>query len=225
MSNIRILSTRKLRPETIAVFEQMSVQLEMHSFINIEYLPNTRNLLTNEATLIITSVHGIEGLVHQNFDWRMAKEVFCIAGVTVKALRSKIAKEVPIYSALYASDLLQLIIEKQIDNPLILVKGNKGLATIPIGLDAANISYEEWIVYKNEKKDLILEKEFEGILFFSPSAVESFVASNRIKENTITFALGSTTAAALKKWTKNVVIAETTSELSMAHAVASYFNI
>src|SRR5690606_18190405 len=101
----------------------------------------------------------------------------------------------------------------------------KGLPTIPNGLTTANIDFEEWIVYENQEQSSQIEDYFEGILFFSPSAVESFVRNNRIQENTVTFAIGTTTAAALRKWTNNIVVAETTNELSMAKAVANYFNI
>jgi uroporphyrinogen-III synthase len=222
---ISILSTKILRPETITAFESMGVALEMRSFIKIDYLQNACPCPNRPQALIITSVQGIEGLEQQNFDWRLVKVVFCIKGITEQAVSAKVDAAVPIYSALYASELVALIVQKHKTLPLILVKGNKGLPTIPNGLKAAYVAFKEWIVYENNAQSQQLDKDFDGILFFSPSAVESFVLNNRIKENTITFAIGTTTAAALKKYTPNVVVAATTNELSLAQAVASYFNI
>jgi len=41
------------------------------------------------------------------------------------------------------------------------------------------------------------EKRFDGILFFSPSAVESYLKSNTIKDE-MCFCIGETTAEALE---------------------------
>src|SRR5258706_9822828 len=45
------------------------------------------------------------------------------------------------------------------------------------------------------------EKVYDGILFFSPSGVESFFNTNEVNEQTILFAIGNTTATEIKKYT------------------------
>jgi uroporphyrinogen-III synthase len=52
-----------------------------------------------------------------------------------------------------------------------------------------------------------MKGSFSCILFFSPSAVESYLKDNTIKKETC-FCIGETTAEALHKITKNIIIAE-----------------
>jgi uroporphyrinogen-III synthase len=51
-----------------------------------------------------------------------------------------------------------------------------------------------------------IEKTYHGILFFSPSAVQSFFSNNKISDQTILFAIGNTTATEIKKYTNNKII-------------------
>ena len=51
---------------------------------------------------------------------------------------------------------------------------------------------------------------FDGILFFSPSGVQSFMVENSM-ESAMAFCIGETTASEAKKHTENVVIANSTS--------------
>jgi uroporphyrinogen-III synthase len=51
-----------------------------------------------------------------------------------------------------------------------------------------------------------IDKAYDGILFFSPSAVQSFFYANAVLPATILFAIGQTTADAIKTFTENTVI-------------------
>ena len=67
------------------------------------------------------------------------------------------------------------------------------------------------------------ESRFDGILFFSPSAVESYLKQNTIK-NEICFCIGKTTAETLeKKHKKNIVIAEQPTIDDVIAAVIEYY--
>lgn len=62
-------------------------------------------------------------------------------------------------------------------------------------------------------------QKWDGILFFSPSGVESFVLENNLA-NSAVFCIGETTAAAAKKYTSSVIVANsTTVESVIAKAV------
>jgi len=60
-------------------------------------------------------------------------------------------------------------------------------------------------VYETEPTPLAVGKS-DGILFFSPSAVESYLKQNTIT-NQMCFCIGQTTANALQNVTKNTVVA------------------
>ncbi|NJE06734.1 hypothetical protein E3E36_11445 [Thermococcus sp. M36] len=50
-----------------------------------------------------------------------------------------------------------------------------------------------------------MDKTYNGILFFSPSAVRSFFSNNRVATNTVLFAIGNTTAAEIKNFSANTI--------------------
>ena len=68
-----------------------------------------------------------------------------------------------------------------------------------------------------------ITKKLDGILFFSPSAVESYLTNNKIK-NEVCFCIGTTTASALEtKKIKNIVIAETPTIEEVIEEVIEYY--
>ena len=73
-------------------------------------------------------------------------------------------------------------------------------------MNKKTIGFKEITVYKTELNIQEFQQEFDGILFFSPSAVKSFTSKNTIGDSTA-FCIGETTAAEAKKHTKNMQIA------------------
>jgi uroporphyrinogen-III synthase len=68
------------------------------------------------------------------------------------------------------------------------------------------------------------QEKFDGILFFSPSAVESYLTNNKIK-NEICFCVGTTTAKTLETYKiKNVVIAEMPTIEEVIVEVITYYS-
>ncbi|MCC8142570.1 MAG: uroporphyrinogen-III synthase [Tannerellaceae bacterium] len=65
--------------------------------------------------------------------------------------------------------------------------GQRRLNEIPERLSGAAISYKEVIVYETELTPQTLEKTYEGILFYSPSGVESFFSANHPGKATLFF--------------------------------------
>ena len=61
-----------------------------------------------------------------------------------------------------------------------------------------------------------IEKEYQAILFLSPSAVKSFFSLNKISSSTLLLAIGKTTAAEIKNWCENrILIGQETSTDSL----------
>ena len=78
---------------------------------------------------------------------------------------------------------------------------------------------------KHWKPSKAFKKNYDGILFFSPSAVNSFFSLNKINEQTQIFAIGKTTADAIHKHTKReITIAEIPSEENMVDQVIANFS-
>jgi uroporphyrinogen-III synthase len=79
-------------------------------------------------------------------------------------------------------------------------------------------------VYKTEEVPVKVSKDYNGILFFSPSAVRSFFSRNTIGDKTTPFTAGTTTANALSTYTNKVVISEHPSQASMINKLIEYYN-
>jgi len=95
--------------------------------------------------------------------------------------------------------------------------------TLPKSLKAAKINIKEIEVYETILTPQIIKNQLDGILFFSPSGVESYLQKNTIK-NEICFCIGKTTAETVEKHTKNSVIAEYPSTESLIDEIIKHYN-
>jgi uroporphyrinogen-III synthase len=81
------------------------------------------------------------------------------------------------------------------------------------------------IVYETIETPQAVSKKYDGILFFSPSAVRSFFAKNTLKEETKIFAIGKTTADEVKSFSNNpMVISEIPDTEKLIGEVIKYFS-
>src|SRR5205085_8256462 len=105
-----------------------------------------------------------------------------------------------------AAALAQKIIADNLTNEAYFFCGDKKREELPALLKSNNIVLYEVEVYTTTIVQHTIEKEYDGILFFSPSAVEGFFAGNTITKKTILFAIGNTTANELKKYSTNHIV-------------------
>ncbi|MCH5596894.1 uroporphyrinogen-III synthase [Niabella ginsengisoli] len=91
--------------------------------------------------------------------------------------------------------------------------------TIPEKLADTQILLHQYTVYTTEATPHKITPQYDGILFFSPSAVESFFSLNTIDEATKCFAVGNTTAKSLKPYTNNIIVADAASGDAMLSKV------
>lgn len=83
--------------------------------------------------------------------------------------------------------------------------GNHRRDELPLILNKRKIKFTEITVYETDVNPKKIDTSFDGILFFSPSAVLSFVQNNTISGTA--FCIGMTTADSVKKYTDNYIIA------------------
>src|SRR5690606_33023955 len=128
----------------------------------------------------------------------------------------------------YAQRLAPIIQKDFSKEHIAFFAGNLSRNVLPDAMNQTNIDFDEYLVYQNEESSVKIEAKTDGILFFSPSGIKSY-----LKQNTIThqmcFCIGTTTADALKGITENIVIAnEQTVEdrkstrLNSSHVKSSY---
>ncbi len=101
--------------------------------------------------------------------------------------------------------------------------GNKRLDTLPNGLIAAGFSVKEYIVYKTELTPHHTFRDYNAILFFSPSAVESYFSVNKWDSKRVAVSIGHTTSAALKNaGVEIILIADEPNEIAMLTTLRDY---
>ncbi len=220
---IRILSTKLLREATMGQFAEAGIEVVAKPFIRIEIPGHITLPPAQKADAIITSVNALEALSGIRHQLPPFQTIYCISGRTEAGVREIF--DARVIARPYASELVAIMLKAAHVHPLWFFKGNKALPTIPEGLAQAGIPFHAIEVYQNTAIPHVLREDFEAILFFSPTAVESFIQNNIIPDNTITFAIGKTTAGALTPYAKQVLISETPTEESVLKAVVNYFNL
>ena len=220
---ITILSTKVLRATSQARAAQEDCLLDMLPFIRIEYagLPEGWAGGADRITAIFTSAHAVSAYAALE-EQPEVSAVFCIAGATERTVQELLPGVRVLASRPYAAELVAVILQQQAvpEAPLFFFCGDQRMATVPDGLTQAGIAFEERVVYRNIACPQLIAKDYDGILFFSPSAVHSYFSCNALPEQTLTFAIGHTTASALKQYTDRVQVAPQTDEaVLVAYAI------
>jgi uroporphyrinogen-III synthase len=207
MSQISILSTKTLSAEQRKVLLEADLDVLEQDFIEIKNNVFELNKINNN--LIFSSQNAVLSLMEQNgWEVLISKPVFCV-GVKTKELLELNGFKVDVYMD-YASELAEIITLIYHKENYTFLTGNLRLETLPKALKSAGITFNEIEVYQTKLAPFKISREekFDGILFFSPSAVESYLTNNKIK-NEICFCIGKTTASALEtNKIKKIVIAE-----------------
>jgi uroporphyrinogen-III synthase len=99
-----------------------------------------------------------------------------------------------------------LLLEKEIPE-VVFFCGDKRLDTLPDTLTKEGVLVNELVVYKNKETATDILHHYDGILFYSPSAVHSFFGCNAVDPTTVLFAIGDTTAASIYNYTSENVVA------------------
>ncbi len=228
-NNIQILSTASLDETLLQKAEGQGVQLEAVSFIKIsaieseELVERVVDLCYVSATVIFTSVNAVKAVSDIILSAEPKWDIYCIGKATLEAVISQFASSTVIAVANNATELANIIIEDG-EEEVVFFCGDQRLDTLPDTLRENEVEVYEVVVYHTQPTPKTMTTQYDGILFFSPSAVNSFFYSNKIGPAVTLFAIGNTTAAAIKKHTTNkVVFSETASKESVLDYAVTYF--
>jgi uroporphyrinogen-III synthase len=223
MSQTSILSTKTLSTDQRQAFLEADFDLLEQDFIEIKN--NLFELNKINTNLIFSSQNAVLSLMEQN-GWEIlkTKTVFCV-GIKTKELLESNGFTVDVYMD-YASELAEIITLIYNKESYTFLSGNLRKETLPEALKSDGITFNEIEVYQTTLAPFKIseQEKFDGIMFFSPSAVESYLTDNKIK-NEICFCVGTTTAKALElKKIKNIVIAEIPTIDEVIIEVIQYYN-
>jgi uroporphyrinogen-III synthase len=231
-NKINILSTRPLQQEIIDRASAKSIYIETISFIETERVlddvlqKNIVALLSQKLTVVFTSMNAVEAVaVHLNHarpDWK----IFCIGSTTKKLVKEHFGINSIAGTADSAGALADVIIASKDISSVTFFCGNQRREELPDRLSRHGIELKEFVVYKTIQYSQQTSGEYDAIIFYSPSAVNSFFSINKINQHTILFAIGHTTAKEIKKHSNNKIIiaAEPSKELLVEQAL-NYFEL
>ncbi len=227
-----ILSTKKLLlnqkqqllDANFSVIEEdfIETKIKNFEFSSFEGVSEGRGGLKVNENLIFTSQNAVQSILnHPKFEDLKDKNVFSV-GMKTKDLLTENGFNVVAYTG-YASDLAEIISLVYSNETFTFFSGNLRRDILPETLKENGIIFNEIEVYETNLTSKKITQKLDGILFFSPSAVESYLKSNTIKEE-MCFCIGETTAEALEnKKTKNITIADKPSVENVINEVIEYY--
>ena len=191
---IRLLSTKLLLPQEVEAFAALGFQVESLPLIRVQ-LSETIEAFPQADFAIFTSGNALEALQRHPAAKALAPHrAFCVGAKTRERLES--AGWEVIASFGYAQQLANYLVEQYAGYSFVFFCGESRMETLPKVLAKRGIPCHECLTYTTELTPKKLAKHYDGLLFFSPSAVRSFLVANSFAEEKI-FCIGSTTQSAL----------------------------
>ena len=211
----RVLSTKKLSPQEKKRLRDAKIEVVDYDALRIDPVPFKMPEYVENA--IFTSKNAAQAVIKNSADAKKIKNSFCVGSKTGKILSENGLK--PLKIGDNATDLGQFILRNYPDKDFYFFCGDKRREELPSLFKAQNTTLIEIKTYRTiltEKKN---NADFDLILFFSPSGIESFVKNNDLRHKTAV-CIGKTTAFEAKKHTEKVEIAvETTVESVIEKAI------
>ncbi|MFN3967328.1 uroporphyrinogen-III synthase [Flavobacterium sp.] len=202
-NQIRLLSTKKLLENQKQLLLSANFNIEEADFINV--VNRHFKIKTINDFLIFTSQNAVESVLeNERIAEIKTRKCFCV-GEKTRALLEQNSFEV-IVSSDYASELASIICNQYFKSSFTFFCGNLRQDILPDSLTLAGVIFEEIEVYETVLTPHKAADNLNGILFFSPSGVQSFLKANVIRDE-VCFCIGGTTAKALIGITNKVVIA------------------
>jgi uroporphyrinogen-III synthase len=231
MSNkTNILSTVLLDQPLINKANEAGVTLDAMSFIQVVDITDENDLqeqleelYRKKITAVFTSVNAVRAVFEQAFYKKPNWKVYCIGHATRNAILEYF--DVTALCGI-ANDAAALaaIIKQNGEEDVFFFCGDKRMDTLCASLEKTGVGVHEVIVYQTVEVPKFVEKDYDGILFFSPSGVNSFFSMNTIDADTVLFAIGGTTAKAIKEMTDNKVVeSELPSKEQLVERSIQYF--
>jgi len=216
--NPHILITRDLSDDQLSLAGKLELRVTMRPAISIEFSQDwmpVQNAIdrANESIFVFTSQNGVkavEQFKQAGINVPDDVPVYAVGSKTKKALRNIGFMNVKTPQQQNSVGLAHLIIDDILNSPklknteVIHFCGDKRRDEFRHYLTESEIRIKDLVVYKTTLNQMNLKDRhaFDGILFYSPSAVQAFRQSGGFLENSDEdlpelFAIGSTTAEEL----------------------------
>ena len=211
-NKIQILSTRPLNKSLVQEANAAGISIDELSFIETEAIQDVatqqeiEQAYLQSSTVVFTSMNAVDAVVAwqdgQQPDW----VIYCMGNTTKQKLKENFGDHSVVGTANNAAELAELIAEESDAEEVIFFCGEQRRDELPAILRKKRIDVHEIIVYETIYTPHKINKTYQAILFYSPSAVSSFFSNNKIPGQTILFAIGTTTANTIQQYCNNTII-------------------
>lgn len=220
-----IVSTKVLAPELVQQLRAIGASVTQHNFINPRIqLPENLLRETIQDVIVLTSKTAVQAWV-KIVDLLQLKRkqhrIYCLSEGTQKLVSTSgfTVAGIATNSALLADKILK---DKNI-NSVTFIGGNLRRDELTNKLKTGGVTVNEIVAYKTELTPLSITSSIDGVLFFSPSGVDSFLSENSFG-STVAFCLGKTTAEhALVKGFKTIRMAVAHTQTALVKSVIEHY--
>jgi uroporphyrinogen-III synthase len=215
--SIGILATKKLTHNQKQFLLNAGFKVIDEDFINIQ--PIAFEIKNTNDILIFTSQNAVLNVLNYKNEF-IHKPTICVGEKT-----KNILLENGFYVVCFqfeAEELIRSIENEYMNKSFTFFCGTSRLNTIPDFLNEKSITHQIIEVYETIETPVKIAPKMDGILFFSPSGVSSYIKEHKIT-NEICFCIGTTTATAIKPFAENIVIANQPSVENVIIQCIHYF--
>ena len=215
-----IYSTKALTEGQLQLIND-DVVVKSSDFIQIKFNRIPKHLLTSEIkNVIITSKNGVESLTTSvSADELKFKNIYCVGRRTKKLIENRIGKVA--HSERNAKRLAEYLVDYIDGTEVTYFCSDLRLDDLPTILKKNNITVNEIEAYQTAFASRKIDEKAEGVMFYSPSTVQSFMLEN--KADNIAFCIGESTAKEAKKHFKDVRVAKVPTVESVIELVNEHY--
>lgn len=215
-----VYSTKSFTESQRLLFHE-KVKVESSDFIKISLNRIHPRFLKNEIeNVIITSKNAVESLTTNYSAVELQfKNIYCVGRRTKRLVEQKIGKVT--HSEKNAKALANYLVEYIEGTEVTYFCSDLRLDDLPHILEENHIKVNEVEAYQTKFDSIKVNDSIEGVMFYSPSTVQSFVKINNAE--VIAFCIGESTAKEAKKHFNDVRVAKVPTVESVIELVNEHY--
>lgn len=220
----KILFTKEISPDFLKQNLSQEIEFDVVNFLEIKINPEEEIIPFLDHSIhnyLITSQNSVKAI--ENLD---LKGNFYVVGqkTAEKLIQNNFKVEI---AKNYASELAEFILDKVSSKEWIFFCGNNRRDELLEKLVPKGHSVKEIQCYESNPAPHDLKgKNYDGIAFFSPLGVKSYLENNTILPETVIFTIGKTTSEEVEIHIKNKIIsAEIPTLESVLETINNYYYV
>lgn len=219
---VNVLSTKQLSVSQTDLVDN-TIGFKMSDFISIRYNRLKPSIVKNSIeNVVITSQNGVEALLHNFSPLELQfTNIYCVGRRTKKLIEKRIGKVTHFENS--AKELAAFIVRMRNIKCVTYFCSELRRDELQSILTENEIEVLEVEAYRTLLNERKYEEIFDGILFYSPSGVQSFIADNK-PNDAVAFCIGHTTADAAKEYFSRVEVAKLPTIESVLKSVNKYYD-